>query len=437
MEEIFVPASGMAMEEVVLSEWLKQPGEHVEAGDVIALVETDKATVELSGQTSGRLSRHLVSAGDHVRGGTTVAYLLGEGEVEDGAGARARAGGEVAGEVDLSAIGADDDTVTVLSPTGEPSEAAASGPGEATALPAEGLSVPHGPAATPSAMAKDAEGRYRLSPRRRRELLHAGPDATAGWRSATPFEDAAPREPVTAPQHGVPAAAGVPTPPDGLAPTGRAAVPARGEPADAGASSRRATAELVSESWRTVPHFSLGREIRAEGLLASLARARAEGVPATATDFMVRALGRALEDIGERPDVGLAVATPWGVLIPVVRAVPGRSLGDLAAQRQAAVDRARQRRLGAADAAAPFATLSNLGPHGVQWFTGVVPLGQAALLTVGQIGPRPAVEGRGLVVAQMFTAVLTADHRRYDGVDSARLLAGFVEHLPSADVGEG
>jgi pyruvate dehydrogenase E2 component (dihydrolipoamide acetyltransferase) len=197
-------------------------------------------------------------------------------------------------------------------------------------------------------------------------------------------------------------------------------------------SNRRATAELVSESWRAAPHFSVGREVRAEGLLASLAAARAQGIGATVTDFMLRALGLALEAAGEPPDVGLAVATEWGVLIPVVRNVTGRSLADLASQRRGAVDRARRRRLGSADSATPFATFSNLGPDGVMWFTGVVPLGQTALLTVGQIGPRPAVEGRGLVVAQMFSAVLTADHRRYDGVDSARLLAGFVESLPAA-----
>jgi pyruvate/2-oxoglutarate dehydrogenase complex dihydrolipoamide acyltransferase (E2) component len=65
----------------------------------------------------------------------------------------------------------------------------------------------------------------------------------------------------------------------------------------------------------------------------------------------------------------------------------------------------------------------------VAWFTGVVPVGQVALVTVGEVALRPAVEGRGLVVAPVFTAVVTADHRRYDGVDSAKLLSAFVEHL--------
>ncbi|HXW78407.1 MAG TPA: biotin/lipoyl-containing protein, partial [Acidimicrobiales bacterium] len=85
MEEIFIPASGMAGEDVLLTEWLKEPGDEVDAGEPVAVVETDKATVELSGTTTGRLSRHLVEAGARVPGGTTVAYLLADGEMEPGA----------------------------------------------------------------------------------------------------------------------------------------------------------------------------------------------------------------------------------------------------------------------------------------------------------------------------------------------------------------
>ena len=85
MEEIFIPASGMAMEDVLFSEWLKQPGDKVSAGEAVAVIETDKATVELSGLTAGRLSRHLVEAGTRVAAGSTVAFVLAEGESEPGA----------------------------------------------------------------------------------------------------------------------------------------------------------------------------------------------------------------------------------------------------------------------------------------------------------------------------------------------------------------
>ncbi len=415
MEEIFIPASGMAMEEVLLTEWLKEPGEHVEAGDILAVVETDKSTVELSGQSSGTLSRHLVPAGERVRGGTTVAYVLAEGEAEPG----------------TSGVSSTSGT------TGSPPAWTTSSSNGSAAPPASAMSSQGGAVAGDKA----ADGRHLFSPRQRREAILAATQSAAAAGAAEPLAPApvaatglaspAPVAGVTAPAPSAATAASGAAAPSTAAPSTAAprtmAVPAA--QVEAAASNRRATAELVSESWRTMPHFSVGREVRTEGLLASLARSRAEGVEATATDFMLRAFAAALEQVGERPDVGLAVATEWGVLIPVVRGVTSRSLPELASLRRAAVDRARLRRLGSADAEPPFATLSNLGPSGVRWFTGVIPLGQVALLTVGRIGPRPAVEGRGLVVAQMFDAVLTADHRRYDGVDSARLLSGFAEHL--------
>ena len=92
MEEIFIPASGMAGEDVLVTEWLKEPGDEVAVGEPVAVVETDKATVELSGTTAGRLSRHLVEAGARVPGGTTVAFLLANGESEPGAAGAALAG---------------------------------------------------------------------------------------------------------------------------------------------------------------------------------------------------------------------------------------------------------------------------------------------------------------------------------------------------------
>jgi pyruvate/2-oxoglutarate dehydrogenase complex dihydrolipoamide acyltransferase (E2) component len=159
------------------------------------------------------------------------------------------------------------------------------------------------------------------------------------------------------------------------------------------------------------------------------------GTQATVTDFFVLALSRGLHDLGEQSDVGLAVATDWGVLIPVLRSLDSASISDVAALRQAAVSRARERRLGSGDTAPVFATLSNLGPAGVTWFNGVVPLNQVALVTVGEVSLRPTVEDGAIIAAPIFTAVVTADHRRYDGVDSAKLLAAFVEHLAGLTAG--
>jgi len=345
VEEIFIPASGMAAEDVLMSEWLKQPGDPVAAGEPVAIVETDKAVVELSGESSGHLSRHLVPTGARVPGGTTVAYVLADGEDEPG--------------------------------EGEPGPAMTAPP-SADVVPAVTVPAENGPGI-----------KHTLSPRQRRALA------------------------------------------EGLAADGNEAAdrPERQAPDRSPSTNREATAALVSESWRTAPHFSVGKDVRAGPLTDAVQAMRAAGTPVTVTDFFAVALSRGLQELGEPADVGLAVATDWGVLIPVLRSLASLSMADVAAVRQAAVSRARERRLSSTDAGPVFATLSNLGPAGVTWFNGVVPLNQVALLTVGEVSLRPAVEDGAIIAAPMFTAVLTADHRRYDGADSAKLLAVFVEHL--------
>ena len=355
MEEIFIPASGMAAEDVLVTEWLKQPGDQVAAGEPVAVVETDKAVVELSGESSGHLSSHLVPTGARVPGGTTIAYLLAEGESEPGA----------------------------TSPA-----AATTAPAPAGLAPAATVGGENGPGT-----------KHALSPRQRRALAEAsasGANGTATQAANGPERHLAERSP---------------------------------------SSNREATAALVSESWRTAPHFSVGKDVRADRLSDAVQAMRASGTQATVTDFFVLALSRGLQDLGEQSDVGLAVATDWGVLIPVLRSLDGASISDVAALRQAAVSRARERRLNSGDTAPAFATLSNLGPAGVTWFNGVVPLNQVALLTVGEVSLRPTVEDGAIIAAPIFTAVVTADHRHYDGVDSAKLLSAFVEHLAGLTAG--
>jgi pyruvate dehydrogenase E2 component (dihydrolipoamide acetyltransferase) len=389
MEEIFIPASGMAGEDVLVTEWLKEPGDEVAVGEPVVVVETDKATVELSGTTAGRLSRHLIEAGARVPGGTTVAFLLANGESEPGA-----AGAALAGSA--------------------PPAAAAASLAPSASIAAQGeLDDQRQPASLASERLPG--GRHTMSPRQRRVLAEA---ARAGGRNGD-GRDSDGRDSAAGDRVLVGASAQTPS------------STTSGQPAFAGerTGNRAATASLVTESWRNVPHFSVGRDVRVDGLLEAVSVARRDGVSVTVTDFLSLALARALAAQGEPADVGLAVATDWGVLIPVLRSLAGRSLSDVAIVRQAAVGRARLRRLDSADAAPVFATLSNLGPAGVTWFTGVIPLNQVALLTVGEVSLRPAVEGRGLVVAPMLTAVVTADHRRYDGVDSARLLSAFIDNL--------
>jgi pyruvate dehydrogenase E2 component (dihydrolipoamide acetyltransferase) len=192
---------------------------------------------------------------------------------------------------------------------------------------------------------------------------------------------------------------------------------------------RAAIAEHVAESWRTIPHFAVVREIDARAGNQALAAMRGNGLPATATDLLLRALAQAVAVAAEADtagDLGLAVATPDGVVIPVVADVPGLGPAALVAARAATVAQARDGRLSARDlAAGPVASLSNLGGYQVDSFTGIIPAGQKLLLTTGTIADRPvAVDGQ-VMVRPSFTATLNVDHRQFDGDHAARILADF------------
>jgi pyruvate dehydrogenase E2 component (dihydrolipoamide acetyltransferase) len=194
---------------------------------------------------------------------------------------------------------------------------------------------------------------------------------------------------------------------------------------------RAAIAEHVSESWRTIPHFAVVRRIDAVSVHTALATMRGDGLPATPTDLLLRALALAVTaEADAAGDIGLAVATPDGVVIPVVAGVPGLDPPALVAARAAAVARAREGRLSARDlAAGPVASLSNLGGYGVDSFTGIIPAGQKLLLTTGTIADQPVVVDGLVTVRPSFAATLNVDHRHFDGDHAARILAAFQSAL--------
>jgi pyruvate dehydrogenase E2 component (dihydrolipoamide acetyltransferase) len=192
---------------------------------------------------------------------------------------------------------------------------------------------------------------------------------------------------------------------------------------------RAAIAEHVSESWRTIPHFAVVRQIDARSVQESVAAMRGNGLSATVTDLLLRALALAVAAEGGG-DIGLAVATPDGVVIPVVAGVPDLGPAALVAARAAAAARARNGQLSARDlAAGPVASLSNLGGLGVDSFTGIIPAGQKLLLTTGAIADRPVVVDGLVTVRPSFAATLNVDHRHFDGDNAARILAAFQSAL--------
>jgi pyruvate dehydrogenase E2 component (dihydrolipoamide acetyltransferase) len=194
----------------------------------------------------------------------------------------------------------------------------------------------------------------------------------------------------------------------------------------------------VSESWRTIPHFSVQREIDAGDADACLAAMRAVAPEATYTDLLLRAFALAVGPFawlagggggpggGTSGDVGLAVATPQGVMMPVVPDVPALAGPALVAARQAAVRRGREGRLTARDlASGAVGAVSNLGARGVDAFTGIVPAGRRLLLTTGRIAGRPVVIDGRLAVRTTLIATLNVDHRYFDGDRAADVLDAF------------
>lgn len=363
MKELFVPALGMAMEECLLVEWLVESGAEVREGDAVAVIETDKATMELEAPGDGRLGPHLVAAGATVPVGTTISHILeGEEQVPDGPPVEQHPASEV--DPVASAIG-----IPVPPAPVTPSETteARSEPGhEPTAGVGEG----------------DTPGRpHRLSPRARRL---AAEGASAEPRGGPVSHEAVDRH-------------------------------------------RAAVAESVSESWRTIPHFGVTSQVWAEVLLSSVSAARAQEPRVTATDLILRAFAHALYEEGASGggSIGLAVATDRGVVIPVIPDAGTLSLEDLVEARHDAVARARAGKMRAVDGSAPGFTLSNLGVNDVEHFTGIIPVHQAGLLAVGRAKQRPVVvEGRLAAVATMF-ATLNVDHRVYDGAHAGAILDAF------------
>jgi pyruvate dehydrogenase E2 component (dihydrolipoamide acetyltransferase) len=360
VHDVFIPVLGMAPDDVTLVSWLCAPGDAIEAGQAIAVIETSKAQMELESESAGTLGPHLYPEGATIAPGATIAHVLAAGE-----------------EAPV--------TPKAASQTGKDHAVATNGSSQAAG----------GQPDTPR-LASIARAPHTASPRARRIAAEAALAATAAGATTEPV------------------GAAVAPPP----------VPARTPENERRLSARAAIARAVSRSWSEVPHFAVSRELRVGDLVATTAQWRAVLPRLTVTDLLLRVLALAMVDtVGSSGvDLGLAVATDAGVVIPVIRRVPELGLPDLISARIAAVARARDGRMHIDDAALPATTLSNLGALGVDHFTGIIPDGGTSLVTVGRAAQRPVVTDGVLQVATTMWATVNLDHRVYDGIDGARLL---------------
>ena len=426
-KDILMPQMGYDMTEGTVVRWVKKVGDKVHRGDVVAEIETDKATVEIETFENGTLLRIIAEPGQTLPVGDAIATLGEPGEalpdLKPAAGAPAAA---------------------APAPPAPPSARPA-----APARPAEPAS-PIRPAAAPSAApdpvpstANTPGERPHASPLARRLAAQLGVDLAAvvgtgpGGRIIAADVEAAPAGSQTA------ASAAPAT--DAPAQPAAVPLPNPAPPLPAGATDtqpsrlRQTIARRMSESKRNAPHFYVAVDCRADALLKLRQDLAGRGIKVSVNDLLVKALASAAAlhpavntayvDGAIRTfatiDVGIAIATEQGLLSPAVKDVAGKDLEALAAATRDLAERARAGRLKPDEYGGGTITLSNLGMYGVDEFLAILNPPQALIVSVGAAAERVVpVKGKP-GVARVFTAWAAADHRVLDGAIVGEFMATF------------
>ncbi|MES2833980.1 MAG: pyruvate dehydrogenase complex dihydrolipoamide acetyltransferase [Pseudomonadota bacterium] len=415
MTDILMPALSPTMEEGVLAKWHVKVGDVVKAGDVIAEIETDKATMEVEAVDEGEVTDILVAEGSEgVKVNTPIARLKDEG------GAAAPAKAEPA-----------------KAPTAAPAASANRGSAQAAPAPAPQA------VAAPSPAKADGE-RVFASPLARRIAAQNGVDLKAvkgtgphgrivkrdveGVKGGTsaPAASAAPkgeaRQVLSLEQQGIPVGSYDLIPLDGM---------------------RKAIARRLTDSFRDVPHFPLTIDCEIDGLLAARVKVNAmlekDGIKVSVNDFVIKASAMALKAVPEanasyspegiamhhNADVAMAVAIDGGLITPIIRKAETKTLSQIATESKDLAKRARDRKLKPDEFQGGTFSVSNLGMFGIKAFASIINEPQGAIMSVGAGEQRPVVKNGALAVATVMTVTLTCDHRVVDGAIGAKFLQVF------------
>jgi pyruvate dehydrogenase E2 component (dihydrolipoamide acetyltransferase) len=425
------------MERGTIARWLVHEGDAVHEGDVLAEIETDKATMELNSYSDGVLLRILVQDGEAAELGAPIAVVGAEGE--DASGFPAAAGnGDVAAADTAAADTAAADT------------AAADGAGEGPATSAAAVAEP---AAPPPAAPAEGGGELKASPVARRIASDAGFDLrTLAGKGSGPdgrivrvdveralAGGAPPAAAPAAPDEGAPAAA--------AAPARAAAPPAEPDTVIEPSAMLKAVARRMSESKSQVPHFYLQCEIDMGKALALREELNTEladdGVKLTVNDLIVRACALALRDHPQfhrswidgklyqhgAAHVGVAVALDEGLIVPVIRNADSLPLRELAVVARDLVARARSGSLRQPEIEGGTFSVSNLGMLGITSFQAIINPPEPGILAVGSVVERATGVGGQVVVRPLMAVNLSVDHRAASGADGARLLQTVTRYL--------
>jgi pyruvate dehydrogenase E2 component (dihydrolipoamide acetyltransferase) len=419
MTDILMPALSPTMEEGVLAKWHVKVGDTVKAGDVIAEIETDKATMEVEAVDEGEITDILVAEGSEgVKVNTPIARL----KDEDGAAAQV----------------AKTDAPEVEAPK------AAEAP-KAQAAQVEASPTAATPKATP---AKAADGgRLFASPLARRLAAQAGVELSA-IKGTGPHGRIVKRDVEAAGQGGAKPATAAAATVSGIASRPVQSLAQMGIPDGSYDlipldGMKKAIARRMVDSIQQVPHFPLFIDVEIDALLAARARVNAmlepQGIKVSVNDFVIKAAAMALKAVPEanasyspegiamhhNADVAMAVAIDGGLITPIIRKAETKSLSQIATESKDLAKRARDRKLKPEEFQGGTFSVSNLGMFSIKSFSSIINEPQGAIMSVGAGEQRPVVKNGQLAIATVMTVTLTCDHRVVDGATGARFLQAF------------
>ena len=438
--QILMPALSPTMTEGAVARWLKKEGDEIHSGDVIAEIETDKATMEYEAVDEGRLGKIIIPEGTQgVQVNQPIAILLEEGE-------DASALGDIAAPA-KSGNGAATEAASTPQPS--PSPAVTESAHAQSPRPASGERVATG--ASPSTgEGQQTTGRIFASPLARKMAELAKLDLAAVTGSGpqgrivkADIDAALARGGATAPQARAPLPTQAPSARPPL-PAPQPFAPVTGDPPftqKPHSQMRRVIARRLTESKQNVPHFYETIDCEIDELLRirKMLNDGDKDLNVSVNDFVIRAAGLALRQVPaanaswsddaiilwERADIAMAVALEDGLITPIIRGADLKGLQQIAAETKDLASRARAGKLKLEEFQGGTFSISNLGMYGIREFAAVINPPQGCILAVGAGAPRPVVKDGQLAVATVMSCTLSADHRAVDGAVGAQFLQAF------------
>ena len=425
--ELKMPALSPTMEEGTLAKWLVKEGDKVASGDILAEIETDKATMEFEDVDEGTVAKILVAEGtDGVKVGAPIAILAGEGE-DAGAAASAAPKADTSAPAPPKAAPEPKADATPKSPPPQaPVETPAATAQPAAAARAEGDRVKASPLARRLAQAQNIDLAGLQGTRPGGRIVRADIDAAVG------------KAPAAAPA-GAPAAAPMSTH-QVLPGAAEQAIP---HEAVKLSNMRKTIARRLTESKQQIPHIYLTVDIQLDALLKLRGELNAglesRGVKLSVNDLLIKALAQALMEVPEcnvsfagdqllkysRADVSVAVSIPAGLITPIIVGADTKSVSAISTEMKDLAGRAKEGKLQPQEYQGGTASLSNMGMFGIKQFEAVINPPQGMIMAIGAGEKRPYVVNDSLQIATVMSATGSFDHRAIDGADGARLMQAF------------